>query len=334
MGVNNGGKTIYKSIALCWEHVCYLLFEISKRRRNSSKPCIDIDANNTAFKNLSSPLLHIQKLMSIGINEGIELFIVADGNSRLWSKQASIQRSSKREIMRLKAIQLQLKLSSLIQNNPSHPEASELSKVIEKCNKHANTTLPNDFTTQLYLAVTATDNDIVTLRKAEYQADPIIAKRSNEKMSDIIWSNDTDFIVHHPDCIIVNSYKLNTQDNVPSNLILATGTRSQAEYLSDILKNRFPIFSDKNIFKIPSHPLFDLEDDIFCRVFLASAVGNDYWCGGQIDFGVAAAMKVKEKSRDIADSAERSQFVCEQILSHKGHKCKGKGNEMKCKDTT
>ena len=61
-------------------------------------------------------------------------------------------------------------------------------------------------------------------------------------MSDIIWSNDTDFIVHHPDCIIVNSYQMNTRDNVPSKIILATGTKSQAEYLSDILNFLRPTY--------------------------------------------------------------------------------------------
>ena len=82
--------------------------------------------------------------------------------------------------------------------------------------------------------------------------------------------NNNDIITHNTGFMIVNSYHITSRDYVPGKIILATSTKSKADIISDILVNRLLVFCGKNIFHVPSHQLFDLEDNIVCRVYMIS----------------------------------------------------------------
>ena len=174
MGVTGAGMFQHKSIDLCWEHICHLVFELSHQRGTDITPCIDVDANNTAFNSLSSPIRDIQRPMDDGVNDGVELCRVEDEHICHSSKRATVKRSAQREVMGLKAIELEFKLSSLLQNNSSHPEAPELEKLLEKSYKTATNTLPFDFTVQLSLAIDAMNTNLIKFMHAKLQADPDI----------------------------------------------------------------------------------------------------------------------------------------------------------------
>ena len=161
MGVNGGGMFLSKSLALSWDHVCYLLFEISKSKNDKSYPCIDIDAHNTAFKTISSPLHDIKKLMKAAVDKGIKVCIVAGGKDCHSSKRSTVKRAAQREVMRLIGIELELKLSALLQKDPSHPGVEVLAKAINKSNKLTGNVLLDDFTVQLSVTINAINNESI-----------------------------------------------------------------------------------------------------------------------------------------------------------------------------
>ena len=125
--------------------------------------------------------------MIAAVDKGIKVCIVADGKDCHSSKRSTVKRAAQREVMRLKGIELELKLSALLQKNPSHPEAEELAMAIEKSNKLASNVLPDDFTVQLSVTIDAINNESIQFKQANLQADPVIAIMSKQGLSDMIW---------------------------------------------------------------------------------------------------------------------------------------------------
>jgi len=95
-----------------------------------------------------------------------------------------------------------------------------------------------------------------------------------------------------------------------------------------ILWQRFPLILTQEIFVEPESPVFEDEGDYLCRGIIACAIGNDYWEGGQPNFGAKKAMALKLGAKDIANVEERREYFLSEITKAATQK-KGVG----CKDS-
>ena len=153
MGINGCHNYIYKSIELSIDHLKEVIYMLSKENAREDdkivierddddeednnepivhyKPCIIIDANNVGFRNCTSPETYNMLIAKSLRALGAKVVLAADNNEeRHFSKRASSARRVKREVARIKSIQLILKMAGLDDN----------AKVIlhnEKAKKHS-----------------------------------------------------------------------------------------------------------------------------------------------------------------------------------------------------
>ena len=222
MGINSASKLVYKTITLTLEQVAEVFFALASENAREEHdqndasvlqegsedlssnvpkniPCIDVDCNNVAFHNK----YHDSVVANICVMEalrkmGAKVTMIADGESRHFSKRASADRIIQREKSRLRAIELNTRLMHLRQNNGTDEELHKISAQIVTAQKKAESTLPIDFLARLEETIETFGDDNTFFLKAKYQADPLIAKRSVQNLSDLIWSSDSDFIIHNP----------------------------------------------------------------------------------------------------------------------------------------
>ena len=267
MGVKNCSSFLYKSQPVEFDHFTEVLFEIAKRNKREADllpntvdvytPHIDLDANNVGFKDFNRPVNHISRIVGACGIAGISFTVVVDGDTRHHSKRASFARIAQREKDRLDSIEKEIELIAVQQENGASAQTEALAKEIEKKKKYANRKLPLTFNNDLQMCMAEAFSDCVTFQKSHLQADPVLARRNVMGLSDVVWSNDSDLIVHNPCCVLIHSYSL-PQSGPIKNIILATGHARSAEMISNIL-NRHPQYRDKPVFKTPKQPLFDID---------------------------------------------------------------------------
>ena len=113
------------------------------------------------------------------------------------------------------------------------------------------------------------------MKITDAQADPLIAERSLDYTSYMIWSNDSDFIFHNPNCVQIFDYKI--VRGKLSNFVFATGSENTADLISSILSTRYGKYKDVEIFNPPKHKIWELEPDPLNWEVLACSIGNGYW---------------------------------------------------------
>ena len=300
MGVSGPDKLLYKSINLTWEHIAYIGHEIYNKGMveniDKNKPTIDIDGNLLGFKfkdKAGGPVYEIMRCVDVALKSGFKVNVVVDGDSRHSAKRASYTRSFKREMHRLEAIDFERKLTISLQDGSPRESSNRISKQLQKARKLASNLLLPTFSEQMYESIlNHNHSDLQYIKSKDFQADPIIAKRSIDGVSDVIWSSDSDFAVHNPNAILIKDFKYSRSSHNPDDIVLWTGNNSMVEKISALLKRRFPIFEQgADIFVAPKFPLFDSEPDYMCRAIIGCAIGCDFWEGGQIGVGASSIMK-------------------------------------------
>ena len=135
--------------------------------------------------------------------------------------------------------------------------------------------------------------DKIHYYKAQFQVDPLIAIRNVNGVSDLIWSNDSDFIAHNPQCILIKGHKVG-RDGIPYAIILGTGDVRITDKVTKILNAKFSKDFDRDdssLFTRPKFPIFEKESNYMCRALIACALGNDYWKDGQAGVGPSTVSK-------------------------------------------
>jgi len=166
--------------------------------------CIVIDANQMGMKMLKMPgslMMQIIAFTQKFAKEGIDVIIAADRNSRMHTKHASIKRAADREHARIMALISKQDLAIHLQGNSVENEKiTELQKLITAKENNTSNTLLDDFVDVLreevdHLKTLSLDAN-VTLKVAQYQADPMIARIILEGKADAIISSDADYSVY------------------------------------------------------------------------------------------------------------------------------------------
>jgi len=109
-----------------------------------------------------------------------------------------------------------------------------------------------------------------------------LAKRAKERLSDAIFSSDSDFAAHlGDDGLFVKDFSFHSQEQTFSDIVLsATGLRSLNKWIADIKISR------------PKFPIFQSLKDPMIRALAAVAIGCDVWPGGIKGVGVSKVFKV------------------------------------------
>jgi hypothetical protein len=337
LGVNNCSSFLFKTQPVEFDHFVEVLFQLENGNKRESDlipqstdvytPCIDLDANNIGFKDLKAPVNYIFRIVVSCVRKGIDVTVVVDGDKRHHSKRVSYARKGEREKSRLDSIEMEMKLTALRQENGNGEEATVLAKSIEKKRKIADRKLCSSFEDDLRSCISESLSDHVAIKKAQLQADPVLAKRNIEGLSEVIWSNDSDMIVHNPSCVLVHSCSVPLSGS-PKNIILATGNTHMSNIISATL-SKYPNYRAKPVFKIPSHLIFETKMTILSRLLVACAIGNNYWMGGQKGFGFANAMKIVKTIKERFFSGSESECVIQTIAQHEAPKNKGRGSEIR-----
>ena len=210
MGVSSPAKLMYKSIPLDWEHVVHIAHELARTRTRTQtaynnsdtnvaiirhpRPVIDLDANLIGFNYIDAAKGSAQAVMECaqaGVDNGIEMVIIADGDSRHSSKRSSASRAVGREKNRMNAMEMEMKLSKSLQENADQAVIGELSKALAKERHKARRALPHDFANVLKSEVAQRSHALLKFKKSELQADPLICQRAVRGISDIVWSSDS-----------------------------------------------------------------------------------------------------------------------------------------------
>ena len=181
-----------------------------------------------------------------------------------------------------------------------------------------NRYLSIDFTSSLKDEINNIDSKLAVVSIAELQADPVIAKRSITLESQMIMSNDSDLLVHNPKCILIHSFKTKKKDGSLYDIVLATSSTTQAEWIRKTLVQRFTELSElKVLIKNPPYVSFDKEIDVECRSLIACAMGNDYWIGGQSGFGSVKANTLLQSALHSfpTNVIERRKYILKKIVS-------------------
>ena len=347
MGIQGASYFTYKTIELSFEQLQEVIncvaHDTDRVGENVSEsksdnlcpiiPIIAVDANNVGFKNKTDPENFILRLSTSLSTAGSKVVVVADGETRHYSKRASAIRRVERERNRVESIYLQRKLSSFRQNNSkTNKTATEkLINNLEKAKKAANTTLQSNFSNNLELLIENSHDVNITFHRAQFQADPLIARLNVQQKCNLVWSNDSDFLIHNPSAIIVNSFFLGKSAASPSKIVLATGTKVMADNISKYLQ-RFPHLRNKEIVQHPKYPIFDFDLNPESRCLIACAMGNDYWYSGQPGFGPKSALDVVNESIKVGRE-ERSSFILNHIKDFNSSKKSSKSNYVQCSQT-
>lgn len=116
----------------------------------------------------------------------------------------------------------------------------------------------------------------ISFKIAESQADPLIAKRSLHGDSSIVYSNDSDFLVHNPNCVQIFKSTINKNGTATKDFVLATGSKQSADNVQAILRKKYPdIYGNQVIFvEVAENKIFEHEPDFICRGLLACADGQ------------------------------------------------------------
>lgn len=80
------------------------------------------------------------------------------------------------------------------------------------------------------------DPDLNYIISDDFQIDLVIANRSIDDLSHVIWSCHSDFVAHSPNSILIKDLKCSTSSHIPHNIVIWTRDRSIVEKTSILLK--------------------------------------------------------------------------------------------------
>ena len=141
------------------------------------------------------------------LKSGFEVDVFVDGDQQHSTKRSSYTQAFEREKQRLESISLQRKLAISLQDNSPKDVCDTIAKNLDKANQQSCNTLPSSFSVDLSDAIEYHNHPNLNFFKSEeFQADPMIVKRSIDGLSDIIWSNDTDFLVHNSEAVLLKDF--------------------------------------------------------------------------------------------------------------------------------
>jgi hypothetical protein len=213
MGISGGGTILYRSPELDLRQLHVVLTARANRpgaapAGQTRRPCIDVNANQVGYTQLQLASGAAAGTFYIGRGIGIagtDINYVCDRACRHHSKRATRQRALQRERDRLAYFQAKTELAILLQSDVHSQEAiKKLEKTIAKKEKSYQRTLPTNFASNLEVLIMAESSNPDALPSHgklsfltdKNQADPLMAVRAVEKLTDAILSNDSDFAVH------------------------------------------------------------------------------------------------------------------------------------------
>jgi hypothetical protein len=301
MGVSGASNLLYRSPQLDLRQL-HAVLTVRARRPGAAplgqqrRPCIDVDANQVGFTQLkgaagpASGTFHVGR--GIGI-AGIDVNYVCDGPSRHHSKRASRQRASLRERDRLAYFQAKTELATLLQSEGRQEEAvKKLEKLIVKKRRSYQRALPANFATILeeLVANESSKPDALpshgelSFLSDENQADPLMAIRAREKVTDAILSNDSDFAAHlGDDGLFIKEFCYSPREQSVSKFVLSTGNKVVAEMWAGILQQNYTAVDGQEApvwIVEPTSPVFEGMADPRLRALVAVGLGCDTWPGG------------------------------------------------------
>ena len=89
------------------------------------------------------------------------------------------------------------------------------------------------------------DPDLNCIMSEVFQANPIIVKRIIDNLSHLIWSSDSDFVIHNPNAVLMRDYKYSRSSGTPYHIVLWAGDTDIAEEISILLNRRFLVLKRK-----------------------------------------------------------------------------------------
>ena len=121
-------------------------------------------------------------------------------------------------------------------------------------------------------------DQFLTYMVAEYQADSVIAYRTNKMLNDIVVTSDSDQAVHTWEhCCCIKSFILKDKDNktIIEDISIFCARHKTLETICDIIN--LPLNSPS--IKLPKYPIIDYND---CRLrsLIAIGVGCDVYLNG------------------------------------------------------
>jgi len=147
---------------------------------------IDLDANLIGFNYIDAAAKGsaqaVMECAQAGVDNGIEMVIIADGDSRHSSKRSSASRAVGREKNRMNAMEMDMKLSKSLQENADQILIGELSKALEKERNKARWALPHDFANVLKSEVARHSHALLKAARLDVHFSPE-AKMVNNKTS-------------------------------------------------------------------------------------------------------------------------------------------------------
>lgn len=218
MGINGAKSALW----ICDQLSLKTILELKVGNR------IDVDGNAIAWKlfmskKLNNPHISVvihemaHLLKKIAHSGGMVVTVVVDGDNRPDCKRATLFRRKKRDLDDIQRLYCRIKSSKLIANiarkkhdnlctRKEEDELAEIDKIAKSLEKRCNggnLNIPKDFAMRLsekllqINACTLNENGGYVqenVLKAKFQADYVIARRVNEGKTDLIFSEDSDFV--------------------------------------------------------------------------------------------------------------------------------------------
>ena len=170
------------------------------------------------------------------LKSGFEVNAVFDGDTHHSAKRASYTRTFEREKHRIKSIDLERKLTISLQDGSAKEISNGISIQLQKSRK-ANSLLPPTFSQHLHNVIIQYDDPALHYIVSEYfQVDPIIAKRSVDGLLHVIWSSNSDFVVHNPNALLIKDIKYARLSHTPYDIVLWAGDSVIVDKIMIMLK--------------------------------------------------------------------------------------------------
>ena len=311
MGVKNGHALLYSIKNLSFSDICVIsryrntLCYIKNKSRNS-KTIIDIDASWLAFQanKSSTPAQFVVSICLLFAREGFEVVVVCDGKTRHHSKRSTIGRSftnhsNKIELFWMRCIYKALVdkanvVKTVLEKNNIKKEIEILKEKINKLDNKVNKRIIDvglNFYDALHSAISelivsdlgAKDGSIRMLI-SEFQADAVIAYRTNQFLNNITICSDSDqSVLCGVNCLSIKKFTfVNSKKNRKiSNFEIFSSDYSNIYNAANTIN--LPLSSDKII--TPNIPLFEKVDDAKLRALMAVGIGCDVYISGVKNIG-------------------------------------------------
>ena len=245
-------------------------------------------------------------------NYGFIVNPICDGQSRHFTKRASIDRVANREKCKIDAFESRYSLLNIIQQINNEVDAAkkeELQKkrddlikriksLENKCkNIGLSPTFASDLMNELEVRGSHNVNDnhgiVECVKIGLFQADSVIAKRAVQSKSHLIISSDTDFFTMiGQKCILVRGFKLERgkgghRNNIDMMKLVNLELGVCSKTMMEVVVGSFNREENKNIaIKKAEYPVLDFADPLL-RSTIAVILGSDVFIGGIPKIGIA-----------------------------------------------